>query len=170
VCLLSPVCRSSSALHRGCSIPLRVTASIAFISLLCYNLSEGAAMWLVADRRLGRKQHSNVCHRLFCFALFRAWLRERIGIFHRFSAHFSSRCSCSSRLPSRRISGKSARISSSCLLLLPVFFVFTGMRTQSASERTLLPVGCMVIILIASVGKFGGSFFAAHITLKSDNS
>ena len=48
---------------------------------------------------------------------------------------------------------------------LPSFFAFTGLRTQiglvSGAEQWLL---CGVIIVVASVGKFGGSFVAARIT------
>ncbi|HJZ83942.1 MAG TPA: cation:proton antiporter [Polyangia bacterium] len=51
------------------------------------------------------------------------------------------------------------------VLLLPAFFAFTGMRTQiglvsGASQWAL----CGVIILVASVGKFGGSLVAARLT------
>ena len=45
------------------------------------------------------------------------------------------------------------------VLLLPAFFAYTGMRTQiglvSGAEHWLL---CGLIILVASAGKFGGSF------------
>ncbi len=51
------------------------------------------------------------------------------------------------------------------VLLLPAFFAFTGLRTQiglvSGTEQWLL---CGLIILCASVGKFGGSVIAARIT------
>lgn len=51
------------------------------------------------------------------------------------------------------------------IVLLPAFFAFTGMRTQiglvSGFENWLI---CGVIILIATVGKFGGSLFAARLT------
>jgi Kef-type K+ transport system membrane component KefB len=51
------------------------------------------------------------------------------------------------------------------VLLLPAFFAFTGLRTQIG----LVPTGeqwllCGLIILVASVGKFGGSFVAARLT------
>jgi Kef-type K+ transport system membrane component KefB len=50
------------------------------------------------------------------------------------------------------------------VLLLPAFFAFTGMRTQiglvsGASDWIL----CGLIILVATAGKFGGSFVAARI-------
>ena len=51
------------------------------------------------------------------------------------------------------------------VLLLPAFFAFTGMRTQiglvSGAEHWLL---CALIILVACVGKFGGSVVAARLT------
>jgi len=51
------------------------------------------------------------------------------------------------------------------VLLLPAFFVFTGLRTQiglvSGAKQWLI---CGLIILIASAGKFGGSCLAARFT------
>jgi Kef-type K+ transport system membrane component KefB len=51
------------------------------------------------------------------------------------------------------------------VLLLPAFFAFTGMRTQvglvSGVDNWLL---CGLIVVVASVGKFGGSALAARLT------
>jgi Kef-type K+ transport system membrane component KefB len=51
------------------------------------------------------------------------------------------------------------------VLLLPAFFAFTGLHTQiglvSTPDQWLL---CGIIILVASVGKFGGSLVAARLT------
>jgi len=51
------------------------------------------------------------------------------------------------------------------ILLLPAFFAYTGMRTQmglvSGGTQWLL---CGLIVLVASVGKFGGSALAARLT------
>jgi Kef-type K+ transport system membrane component KefB len=51
------------------------------------------------------------------------------------------------------------------VLLLPIFFAFTGMRTQigllsSASDWLF----CGLIIAVATMGKFGGSFAAAKLS------
>lgn len=50
------------------------------------------------------------------------------------------------------------------VLLLPLFFVFTGLRTQIGllNEGSLWTV-CLIIILLAIAGKFGGSALAARI-------
>jgi Kef-type K+ transport system membrane component KefB len=51
------------------------------------------------------------------------------------------------------------------VLLLPAFFAFTGMRTQIGLVHGLSQwLVCAVIILVASLGKFGGSYVAARIT------
>ncbi len=51
------------------------------------------------------------------------------------------------------------------VFLLPAFFAFTGLRTQiglvSGREQWIF---CAVIILIASIGKFGGSTIAARLS------
>jgi Kef-type K+ transport system membrane component KefB len=51
------------------------------------------------------------------------------------------------------------------VLLLPAFFAYTGLRTQiglvSGSEQWML---CILIILVASTRKFGGSAIAARLT------
>jgi len=51
------------------------------------------------------------------------------------------------------------------MLLLPAFFAFTGMRTEigllSGLSEWLL---CGVIVLVATAGKFGGTFAAARLT------
>jgi Kef-type K+ transport system membrane component KefB len=51
------------------------------------------------------------------------------------------------------------------VLLLPAFFAYTGMRTEiglvSGWQNWLL---CCVIILVATAGKFGGTFIAARLT------
>lgn len=51
------------------------------------------------------------------------------------------------------------------VLLLPVFFAYTGMRTQMGLVTgTNELLACALIILVASLGKFGGSAFAARVT------
>jgi Kef-type K+ transport system membrane component KefB len=50
------------------------------------------------------------------------------------------------------------------VLLLPLFFAFTGLRTQIGllNDSSLWGV-CLLIILVAIAGKFGGSAIAARI-------
>ena len=50
------------------------------------------------------------------------------------------------------------------VLLLPAFFAFTGLRTQIGLLQGTGWLLCGVIILVASLGKFGGSAAAARLT------
>jgi Kef-type K+ transport system membrane component KefB len=51
------------------------------------------------------------------------------------------------------------------LLLLPAFFAYTGMRTRiDLVQGWEAWVICGVIIVTATVGKFGGTFVAARLT------
>lgn len=52
----------------------------------------------------------------------------------------------------------------SITLLLPLFFVFTGLRTEIGLLNTpLLWAVCALVILVAILGKFGGTVFAAKL-------
>jgi len=51
------------------------------------------------------------------------------------------------------------------VLLLPAFFAFTGLRTQIALVETLNDwLMCLMIIVIATAGKFGGATLAARFS------
>lgn len=51
------------------------------------------------------------------------------------------------------------------ILLLPAFFAFTGMRTQIGLVQGFDNfVWCIVIIMVATVGKFGGTLIAARVS------
>ena len=50
------------------------------------------------------------------------------------------------------------------VLLLPSFFAFTGMRTEIGLIGIDQLIACGLIIVVASVGKFGGSAIAARLT------
>jgi Kef-type K+ transport systems, membrane components len=56
----------------------------------------------------------------------------------------------------------------SMVMLLPIFFVLTGLRTQIGllNDSSLLGI-CLLIILLAIVGKFAGSAIAARISGES---
>lgn len=56
----------------------------------------------------------------------------------------------------------------SVVLLLPIFFVLTGLRTQiGLLNDSSLWLICFAIIAVAVIGKFGGSFIAAKLSGES---
>ncbi len=49
------------------------------------------------------------------------------------------------------------------VFFLPIFFTYTGLRTDIGSLNSFAAWGwCALVILLATVGKFGGSYFAAR--------
>lgn len=102
----------------------------------------------------------------FLVLLGSAYLAEIIGIHALFGAflagvimppHFSFR-----KIMTEKIEDVSL------VLLLPLFFVFTGLRTQiGLLNETHLWSVCGVIVLTAVAGKFGGSAFAARFVGQS---
>jgi Kef-type K+ transport system membrane component KefB len=95
--------------------------------------------------------------------LLSAWATEMIGIHALFGAFlFGAMIPHDSGL-ARRLTDKMHDLVT--VLLLPVFFAYTGLRTQiglvSGAEQWLV---CGVIILVATLGKFGGALAAARLT------
>lgn len=103
----------------------------------------------------------NVVSAIFGILLISAYTAEVIGIHALFGA-FLAGAIMPSTIGFRRIIIEKVE-SVSLGLLLPLFFVFTGLRTQIGllNEGHLWGVCCM-IIGIAILGKFGGSAFAAR--------
>jgi Kef-type K+ transport system membrane component KefB len=121
-----------------------------------------AMLWLARKQqregRTTRGMFATVCSVL----LLAAFASEWIGIHALFGAFLLG-----AMLP--HDSGLARDLRAKCedlvlVLLLPVFFAFTGLRTQIG----LLSSGrewfvCLAIIAVASLGKFGGSFAAARM-------
>jgi Kef-type K+ transport system membrane component KefB len=111
----------------------------------------------------GRGLTQNVVAVTLLLLLTSAWVTERIGIHALFGAFLFGAI-----IPKENglAEGLARRVEDvAVVLLLPVFFAFSGLRTQvgllnSAEAWTT----CGVIILLACVGKFGGSAVAARMT------
>jgi Kef-type K+ transport system membrane component KefB len=95
--------------------------------------------------------------------LISALVSEAIGIHAAFGAFLLGTVIPSDSEVSRAFINKFE--SSITILLLPAFFALTGMRTQvnlvTGLDQWLI---CGLIILVATVGKFGGSFVASRLT------
>jgi Kef-type K+ transport system membrane component KefB len=92
-----------------------------------------------------------------------AWLTEAIGIHAVFGAFLIGAIIPHDSVVARDFSHKLQDLVT--VVLLPAFFAFTGMRTQinliHGWENWLW---CGVIVLTATLGKFGGSLAAARLT------
>jgi Kef-type K+ transport system membrane component KefB len=111
----------------------------------------------------GRGLTQNVVAMVLLLLLSSAWVTERIGIHALFGAFLFGAI-----IPKEHglAEGLAKRVEDvAVVLLLPIFFAFSGLRTQigllnSAEAWTT----CGVIILLACLGKFGGSAVAARMT------
>ncbi|WP_437201007.1 cation:proton antiporter [Planctomicrobium sp. SH664] len=96
-------------------------------------------------------------------ALLAAMTTELIGIHAIFGAFLLGAVIPNESRPAREL--KQRLHESVIVLLLPAFFAYTGMRTQiglvSGLNHWLL---CCLIIVVATLGKFGGTFVAARAT------
>jgi len=94
--------------------------------------------------------------------LLSAWITEFIGIHAVFGAFILGAVIPHDSAVSRQLTRKMHDVVS--VLLLPAFFAYTGMRTQiglvASTEEWLL---CGLIIVVATLGKFGGSLAAARL-------
>jgi Kef-type K+ transport system membrane component KefB len=139
-----------------------VGAAIAFVFFVLVIARRGA-VWLVRRQmtqgRTTQQMFATVCVSLLVSAL----VTERIGIHALFGAFLLGAVVPHDSQLARDIRQKCEDLVA--VLFLPVFFAFTGMRTQVGLLKEPADwLVCVVIILIASSGKFGGSFFAARIT------
>ena len=111
----------------------------------------------------GTPRHS--CNRLEIVAalLMAVLAAERIGIHGLFGAFLLGTVIAQDSALARDIRDKSENLV--LVLLLPMFFAFTGMRTKIGLLHGTRPwLACALIIAIAALGTFRGSVLAARLT------
>jgi len=123
------------------------------------------ARWILKrlDQYTQRKGHltHNVLALLLLFVLISSWTTERLGLHALFGAFLAGAVMPKSDL---FVHGLGERLNDlAVVLLLPIFFAFTGLRTKIALVNGIemwLLTG--VIIAVAVLGKLGGSLLAAR--------
>lgn len=99
----------------------------------------------------------------FFILLLSAYFAEIIGIHALFGAFLAGVIMPQNMKFKELLAGKIEDIS--VLLLLPIFFAFTGLRTQiGLLNEGGLWATCGLVVLIAVIGKFGGSALSAKLT------
>jgi K+:H+ antiporter len=159
-CLLALVVGIARAQPGRVLVTIAATVVFIFVVLV---IARRAAAWLarrqMSQGRTTQQMFATVCVSLLVSAL----VTERIGIHALFGAFLLGAVVPHDSQLARDIQEKCEDLV--VVLFLPVFFAFTGMRTQVGLLKEPADwLVCVVIILIASSGKFGGSFFAARIT------
>jgi Kef-type K+ transport system membrane component KefB len=142
-----------------------ISLTLIFVLLMLYLVRP----WLKkVIAKAGERERSNatVVALAFFVLLVCAWLAEIIGIHALFGAFLAGAMMPKTLKFKELLAGKTEDIS--VLVLLPLYFAFTGLRTQIGllNDGHLWAV-CGLVIFLAVFGKFGGSAVAARITGQS---
>ncbi len=147
---------------------MSVALTIAYIAFMFMVVRPLANRWLplITDRRVTR----TVVGGVFVVLLLSAVATEYIGIHAIFGAFLLGAVIPHDSAVARFFTHKLEDLVT--VLLLPAFFAFTGMRTEiglvSGWGQWML---CLLIIVVATLGKFGGTYVASRLTgLKSAES
>lgn len=160
-CLFAFVVSVAHAHSGNVALTLGLTAGFIAVVLL---LVRPAAQWFVQRQELRGGTTTRDTIVLVCAALLvAAFVTDRIGIHALFGAFLIGTVIPHDSQLARDITQKFEDLV--VVLFVPIFFAFTGMRTQIGLVHGWFEwAACLVIILVASLGKFGGAFAAARLT------
>lgn len=141
---------------------LTILLTLCFVGIMLFVIRPSAG-YLLERMNIIIQPGRNLLAAIFAFAFMSALFTEAIGIHALFGA-FLAGIVMSQNAALHRHLKQNIEIFTSAFLL-PLFFTYTGLRTQigllSGWQSWLI---CISIIFVAIVGKFGGSIFAARLT------
>jgi Kef-type K+ transport system membrane component KefB len=153
------------AIARAASIGgavLTLGLAAAFIVVMLWVVRPLVPRWLGADRLSRKEPSSGTLATVVCVAIAGALCTELIGIHALFGAFLAGAIMPSTEGFRDRINTYVERFSS--VLLLPLFFAFTGLRTQVGLLGDLGGWAlCLLIVLVATAGKLGAAAAAARL-------
>lgn len=144
-------------------VTIGLTAAFILVMLLLVKPQlDGLISSRISDARYSRRLLASA----LAFALASAWVTETIGIHALFGGFLAGLVMPSDRKIQTFFEEKIEVFSST--FLLPLFFVFTGLRTKITllNDRWSWVV-CIAIIIVAIAGKLGGSMLMARWTRMS---
>jgi Kef-type K+ transport system membrane component KefB len=160
-CLLAMVVAIAKSTGLAGSV-LTILLTLTFISCMLFVVKP----WLSRIvRRLPQEQTGSAWFlaAIFTFVFASAFVTEMIGIHALFGAFLAG--VCMPPVPELRNFLRERLETFSSVLLLPLFFAFTGLRTQIGLLNDWAGWGiCGGLIVVAIVGKLGGSLSAARFT------
>ena len=136
---------------------------LAFIGLMVWGMRRVLPKW-IGSAGLEREEPSKgVLATVVCVVVGASLCTEIIGIHALFGAFLAGAIMPETGGFRHKLSVRIENFSS--VLLLPLFFAFTGLRTQVGLLNDVPSwLLCLVIIAVATLGKLGGSAFAARWT------
>lgn len=158
-CLLAFVVGVVQARMEGAFLVAVLTLGFIAVMFLVVKPLAARVVDRLADRQTGREAIALALLGLLLSAL----VSERIGVHAIFGAFLFGAVLPHDTALARSLKERMEDLVT--VLLLPAFFAFTGMRTEiglvSGVDEWLI---CALIILVATVGKFGGTLAAARFT------
>ena len=153
------------AIARAASVGAAATTlvlSVVFIAAMIWVVRPLVPRWLGADRLSREQPTSGTLATVVCVAIAGALCTELIGIHALFGAFIAGAVMPDSEGFRDRINTYVERFSS--VLLLPLFFAFTGLRTQVGLLGDLQGWAlCLLIVVVATAGKLGAAALAARL-------
>jgi Kef-type K+ transport system membrane component KefB len=141
---------------------LTVGLTAAFI-ILMLTLVRPAALWFVRRESVSSSSSQSTMATVCAALLLSALATQRIGIHALFGAFLLGVVIPHDSALAQEI--KTKLEDAVVAFLLPVFFVYTGLRTEINLVHGARDwIACGAIILVASAGKFGGSYVAGRLT------
>ena len=160
--ILAFVVAIATATSLGGSV-LKLLLILVFIAIMSYGVRRALPRWL-GNKQLAQEEPSKeTLATIMCVVVAAALSTEVIGIHALFGAFLAGTIMPETHGFRRKINVRVENLSS--VLLLPLFFAFTGLRTQIGTLDDLQGwLLCLLIIATATVGKVGGSAVAARFT------
>lgn len=153
------VAKASSVLASSVTLLL----ALLFIAFMILVVRRLLPAWIGSEQLHREEPSSGTLGIIVCVVIVAALSTEIIGIHALFGAFLAGAVMPDSRDFRRRVTLLLEKFSS--VLLLPLFFAFTGLRTEigllDGAQDWLI---CIAIIGVATLGKLGGSTIAARVT------
>jgi Kef-type K+ transport system membrane component KefB len=160
--ILAFVVAIAKATSLGGSV-LNLLSVLVFVAIMIFGVRRGLPRWLGSQRLVEEEPSRGTLATVLCVVVAAALSTEAIGIHALFGAFLAGAIMPEIHGFRRRISIRVETLSS--VLLLPLFFAFTGLRTQIGLLDDLQGwLLCLLIVGVASLGKLGGSAIAARFT------
>lgn len=160
--ILAFVVAIAKATSLGGSV-LNLLLVLMFVAIMIFGVRRALPSWLGSERLAQEEPSKGTLATIVCVVIAAALSTEVIGIHALFGAFLAGAIMPEIHGFRRKISVRVENFSS--VLLLPLFFAFTGLRTQIGLLDDLQGwLLCLLIIAVASLGKLGGSAVAARLT------
>ena len=139
-------------------------AYASFMLLVVRRLLRGRSdVTMATTKRATTKLPSGLIALAFIALLTSAWITEMIGIHALFGAFLMGVVIPDHHGLKRRLIARTRDVTT--LVLMPLFFAYSGLRTQIGLLDDLQSwLVCAVVLCVAILGKFGGTMLAARIT------